>query len=171
MDVVKSTVESLGGTLALDTLRGRGTRFTIELPLTLAIVDALIVEVGGQVFAVPLPAVREIVEVQPEKVHVLENNQIMRHRGGALPLVRLARMFGLAETSRRTRHALVVGSGSKSAGIVVDRILNKREIVVRAIADPLIQVSGLTGATELGDGRPVLILDAGALTRTVKRNA
>jgi two-component system chemotaxis sensor kinase CheA len=166
MDVVLSTVEGLGGTLTLDTQRGRGTHFTIELPLTLAIVDALIVTAGGQTFAVPLPAVHEVIEVQRASVTELENNHILLHRGDPLPLVSLARLFRLAETTAHTFHALVVGSGARSAGIAVDRILGKREIVVRPMSDTLVQVAGVSGATELGDGRPVLILDAGALIRS-----
>jgi two-component system, chemotaxis family, sensor kinase CheA len=163
MAVVKKTVEALGGMLALDTEENRGTRFIIELPVTLAIADALIVSVGASRFAVPLAAVREVIEVEPQAVKSLERNEVMSYRGGVLPLVRLARVFGLTEQARNLFHAFIVGTGPGAVGVVVDRILGQREIVVRTINDPLVEVAGIAGATELGDGRVVLILDAAAI--------
>jgi two-component system chemotaxis sensor kinase CheA len=165
MAVVQRTVLELGGSLALDTRVGRGTRFTIELPLTLAIADAMIARVCGQTFAIPQSAVREVIEIDPAAIRALENNEILPYRGGVLPLVRLKRFFGLAGKESRTLHAFVVGSASNPLGLVVDKIVGQREIVVRAMTDPLVQVPGVAGATELGDGRAVLILDAAALAR------
>lgn len=170
MNVVNNTILGLGGTIELDTEAGRGTRFTIQLPLTLAIADALIVRVGDQRFAVPQASVREVVEIDASQVKVLENNDIIFYRGGVLPLLRLARLFQLDEKAPHIFHAFVVGSGLNPVGIAVDRILGQREIVVRAINDPLIQVAGIAGATELGDGRVVLILDASALARFAQRS-
>ena len=165
MAVVKNTVQGLGGMFTLDSERGRGTRFTVQLPVTLAIADALIVSTGGQKFAVPQSSVREVLEVEPASVKAFENNEIIHYRGGVLPIVRLARLFGLGEEYGRAFHAFVIGSGLNAVAIAVDRILGQREIVVRAISDPLIQVAGISGATELGDGRVVLILDAAALVK------
>ncbi len=168
MSVVKNTVLGLGGTFALDSEVGRGTRFTVQLPITLAIADALIVTAGGQKFAIPQSAVREVMEVEPESVKTFENNEVIHYRGGVLPILRLARLFGLDEKFDRAFHAFVVGQGLSAAGIAIDRILGQREIVVRAINDPLIQVPGITGATELGDGRVVLILDVAALVKQMR---
>lgn len=168
MEVVKNAVQELGGSLTLDTQVGQGTRFTIQLPLTLAIVDALIVAVGGQPFAAPMPSIREVIEVAPTDVTIMERDEFLFYRHGVLPIVHLARLFGLTEQFERAFYALVVGSESKWTGLAVDRILGQREIVVRAITDPLIQVPGIAAATELGDGKPILILDVGALTK-VKR--
>jgi len=165
MAVVKNTVVGLGGSMELQTDVGRRTCITIQLPLTLAIADALIVAAGGQRFAVPQSTVVEVLEIQAAAVKAFENNEIISHRGGVLPLLRLARLFQLEETAQDYFHVFVVGSGSNSAGIVVDRILGHREIVVRAVNDPLVQVRGIAGATELGDGRIVLILDAIDLIR------
>jgi two-component system chemotaxis sensor kinase CheA len=165
MAVVKNTVLGLGGVLALDSEVGRGTRFTIQLPVTLAIADALIVSAGGHKFAVPQSSVREVMEIDPASVKAFENNEVIHYRGGVLPIVRLARLFELDEKYERAFHAFVIGSGLNAVGIAVDRILGQREIVVRAINDPLIQVAGIAGATELGDGRVVLILDAAALVK------
>jgi two-component system, chemotaxis family, sensor kinase CheA len=167
MSVVKRTVEAIGGSLSLDTEPGRGTLFSIQLPLTLAIADALIVSVGQQRFVIPQLAVREVLKIDSGTIKALENNEIIPYRGATLPLLRLARLFGLSQQETTSFHALVV-EGSPAVGIVVDRILGQREIVVRSISDPLLQVQGIAGATELGDGRIVLILDPAALVSTDK---
>jgi two-component system, chemotaxis family, sensor kinase CheA len=163
MDVVKKATEELGGRVSLVTRVGEGTTFTIELPLTLAIAEALIVSVNGQRFAVPQSAVREVLEVESASTKVLENNEIISYRGKVLPLIRLARVFEMNRERGEKFHVLVVGEGTNAAGLAVDRILGQREIVVRAIKDPLAQSRGIAGATELGDQRVVLILDVGAL--------
>lgn len=168
MAVVKNTILELGGFFSLDTQVGQGTRFTIQLPLTLVIADALIVHIGGQPFAVPLSSVREVLELQTTAIKALENNEIFSHRGSVLPLIRIAQLFGIESTAQDTfnhqrLYVVVIGIHSNAIGIVVDRILGQREIVVRPLTDPLVQVMGIAGATELGDGRVVLILDTGAL--------
>jgi two-component system, chemotaxis family, sensor kinase CheA len=167
MDVVRNTVEELGGTLALETDIGVGTRFTIKLPLTLAIADAIIVSVNGQKFAVPQSALREVMEVESSSIKVLENNEIISYRGGVLPLVRLARLFDMADKRQPKVHVFVVGEGANAMGVAVDRILGQREIVVRGIGDPLVQVPGVAGATDLGDDRIVLILDMAGLRQSL----
>ncbi len=165
MNVVRKTIHGLGGTLELQTVAGHGVRFTIQVPLTLAIVDALIVGAGGQTFAVPLPLVREVVQVLPEMVTSLEHYELILHRGNVLPLVRLTRRFGLNEQPLPFWYAFIIGNDEQMIGVVVDRLLGKREIVIRPIGDALAHVPDITGATELGDGRPVLILDVAGLTR------
>jgi two-component system chemotaxis sensor kinase CheA len=164
MDVVRRAVEDLGGELVLHTRPGRGTRFTAHLPLTLAIADALIVVVGGLTYAIPQTAVREIVQVEPGTAVTLENNELLRHRGGVVPLVRLSDLFGTARPAGAFP-ALVVGDGGQAVALAADRVIGLREVVVYPLADPLVQVPGLSGATELGDGRPVLILDTAGLVR------
>jgi two-component system, chemotaxis family, sensor kinase CheA len=168
MAVVRATVEELGGALEVATEPGRGTRFAITLPLTLAIIDAIIAHVGAQTFAVPQSAVQEVIEVDPDKLRPLEQNELLTHRGRALPIVRLGQLFHLETAVRPRLHAIVVGTGQSAVGLLVDRVSGHREIVVKTIADPLIHVSGVSGATELGDGRLVLILDVAALSRGVR---
>jgi two-component system chemotaxis sensor kinase CheA len=167
MDVVCSTVEELGGTLTLATEKNRGTRFRVELPLTLAIADAIIANVAGERFAFPQASVREIIEVEAAAVKVLENNEIIPYRGGVLPLIRLARLFGLEERTGDSFHVFVIGGGANAVGLAVDRAVGQREVVVRGLNDPLVKVSGVAGAADLGDGRVVLILDAVALKHSV----
>jgi two-component system chemotaxis sensor kinase CheA len=163
MAVVKQAVQELGGTLAVDTTPGEGTTFRMTLPLTLAITDALLASVGSQLFAVPQAAVRELIEVDGAAVRRLENNEIMPYRAGVLPLVRLSELFGVPAAPPTLQHAFVVGTGLESVALVVDRIVGQREVVVRALTDPFVRVEGVSGATELGDGRAVLILDVPAL--------
>ena len=165
MLVARDTISELGGSLTFDTKVGEGTCFTIHLPLTLAIIDALIIEVGAQKFAVPRQTAREVLELQPENVTALENNELIAYRDGVLPLLRLTEFFGLDEQTKHARYVVVVSNEANEVGLVVDKIEGLREIVVRSVADPLIHVPGVSGATELGDGRGVLILDTGALVR------
>jgi two-component system chemotaxis sensor kinase CheA len=165
MDVVRRTVEELGGSLFLQTTPGKGSQFEIHLPLTVAITEALIVQVGQQRYAVPQVAIREIVRVECEMVIRMERNELIRYRDGALPLLRLATLFGATSTVGDHFLMLVIGEGSQGVGIAIDRVLGLQEIVVRPLTDSLVQVPGITGATELGDGRVVLILDAAGLVR------
>ena len=165
MGVVQSTVRELGGTLDIDTAPGQGTRFIMQLPVSLAIADAIIATVGGQTFAVPQSSVREVIEVEPASIRALERHEVAPHRGGILPLVRLSALFGIVPQPRHTLHVFVVGHGHSAVGLVADRIRGQREVVVRPMADPLIKVEGVTGATDLGDGRVVLILDPARLAR------
>jgi two-component system chemotaxis sensor kinase CheA len=171
MDVVQQTIHELGGALTLETELGRGARFTIQAPLTLTIVDALIIEAGDQTFAAPVPAVREAIALDPQCITALENNELLRYRDRVLPLVRLARVFGLRADPQRAGYALILGHEPHMIALAVDRLLTKREIVVRTLSDPLVQTVGVSGATELGDGRVVLILDAGGLMQLVRQGA
>lgn len=169
MDVVRRAVDELQGTIRLETRAGTGSVFKIQLPLTLAIADALIVSVGDERFAVPQAGVNEVVEIEKASVRRLENNEIVDHRGAALPLIRLSRLFRLPDGQRDIFHAFVVGEGKQAVGIAVDRVIGQAEIVIRALSDSLTQVSGISGATELGDGRIVLILDVPAITRRLRK--
>jgi two-component system chemotaxis sensor kinase CheA len=167
--VVKAAVEDLAGNLRLETRAGVGTRFVVELPVTLAITDALIAKVGSQTFAIPQGSVREVIEVPLSAIRSLEQNEIAPYRGASLPIVRLARMFGLPEGSRDRMHVFVVGTGSGALGLAVERVIGHREIVVRATTDPLVKVDGISGATDLGDGHVVLILDPAVLARLTRQ--
>jgi two-component system chemotaxis sensor kinase CheA len=160
MDVVHQAITELEGTVSLETTRGEGTLFRITLPLTLAITDALIASVGGHMFALQQSAVNEVVEIDPKSIKIMENNEIVLYRNHVLPLVRLSNVFGYEKKDSGTLYAFVVGSGSRATALVVDKVLGLREVVVRSLTDPLLDIKGIAGATELGDGRPILILDA-----------
>ena len=169
MDVVRRATDELGGTIIMETEPLKGTSFKIQLPLTLAIANALIVSVDGERFAVPQANVREVLTVETGSVTKFENNEIIEYHGEPLPLIRLGRVFNLRErTDGDAFHAFVIENGKHPVGIAVDRVLGQREIVIRSINDPLGRVPGISGATELGDGRAVLILDVADIARSVR---
>ncbi len=168
MSVVRTTVRELGGAMTLQNEPGRGTTFRITLPLTLAITEALIAVVGGQRFAVPQSTVEEVIEIDETLVRRTERIELIPYRGRSLPLVRLSGVFGLDANGSMRRHAFVLGTGQDAVALTVDRILGQRQIVVRTMGDALLKVDGISGATDLGDGRVVLILDAAALARSAR---
>lgn len=164
MAVVYSTVRELGGNLTLDSEEGRGTSFCIRLPLTLAIAETLIVSAAGQTCAVPQSFIREILQKTEADVQIANGIEIVAYREGVLPVIRLADFLGLEGNPSAKLYLLVIVSDRGSVGLLVEKLIGQREVVVRALQDPLIQVRGLAGATELGDGKAILILDGTALT-------
>ena len=169
MNVVRETLQELGGTIHLESKPGEGTRFVIELPLTLAITAAMIARIGDQLFAIPQAAVREVAEFETAAIQALPDAEVIEFRGAALPVVRLASTLGFAPSTSPRLHAFIIGSGASAVGLLVDRIVGHREIVVRSTTDPLIRVEAVTGATDLGDGKAVLILDATAIARRARQ--
>lgn len=161
------TIMELGGQLDFKSEPNRGTSFIIQLPLTIAILDALVLRVGNMRFALPQTMVSEVIQVYEEDITQIEGNLIMPYRNHVLSLIDLLDYFHLGEGRKGVRNVLVCGSGSRLAGLIVDRVEGIREIVVRSITDPLIQVPGISGATELGDGKLILIIDANALIKFV----
>jgi two-component system chemotaxis sensor kinase CheA len=171
MNVVLNTVRELGGRLSLHTEPGRGTRFTIELPITLLITDVLIVTVAGQTLAIPQASVREVIKTDLSSIMSLQESELLPHRDTLIPLLRLSRLFGWHAPETDSVHILIVASGGVTVGLIADRILGQREIVVHSLADPLVCVPGVAGATQLGDGRAILILDVAELVRTQQEHA
>jgi two-component system chemotaxis sensor kinase CheA len=164
MAVVQATVHELGGTLTLQSEVGHGTQFTMRLPLTVVIAETFLVSAVGQTCAVPQSSVREIFHATEAEIRIADGIEMVSYRGGVLPITRLARLFNLNSTHKGIACVLVITSERGSIGLLVEKVLGQREVVVRAFRDPLIQVAGISGATELGDGKPVLILDGLALT-------
>jgi len=164
MSVVYNTIRELGGTLSLDTEKGRGTTFCLRLPLTLAIADVLVISVEGQICAVPQSSVQEVLQMDTAQIRRLNATEVIPYRDSILPVIRLRSMFRLPPSAKCTLPMLVLGSELGRVGLIVDRIHGQREVVVSTLRDPLVLVPGIAGATEMGDGRPVLILDAAALS-------
>lgn len=169
MAVVNNVVRELGGILAMHSEPGRGTRFMLRLPLTLAIAESFIVSSGDQMFAVPQSFVQEILQMTADQVHRVNRTELLPYRESVLPLFRLGSLLREEPATRLRSYVLVLNSERGSVGLVVDQVHGQREIVVRSIRDPLVKVPGVAGATELGDGKPILILDAAALTEGVVR--
>ena len=170
LDVVRSNAEKIGGTVEVASNLGRGTRFTIKIPLTLAIVPALLLDCGGQRFAIPQTAVAELVRSGPEhRIEWIHDAPVLRLRGSLLPLVALRDILRLDESpaAEEERLIAIIGYGSQRFGIMVDGVDDAEEIVVKSLA-PLLRGTRLfAGSTILGDGSVVLILDPGALAAAV----
>jgi two-component system chemotaxis sensor kinase CheA len=164
MSVVQTAINELGGKLTLESDEGRGTQFTLRLPLTVVIAETLLVCAAGQTCAVPQSSVREIFHAPEADLQSVDGIEMVSYRGGVLPVTRLAGLFNLKSNYQALWSILVITSERGSVGLLVEKVLGQREVVVRAFRDPLIQVNGVSGATELGDGKPVLILDGAALT-------
>ena len=164
IDVVKNAVEELGGSITVTSAYGKGTLFRIQLPFTLAIMDALIVAVGDQKFAVPKLSIQEIIEVDPDLVTESGQNEMVLYRDKILPIVRLSRLFQIKEQYGRAFYVMIIQKGHEYIGIAIDRIINEQEIVIRALPDSYINLKSFSGGTELGDGRVVLILDVQKLS-------
>ncbi len=164
MAVVHDVVRELSGSLSLQSEPGGSTEFTLRLPLTLSIAETFLVSVGDQTCAVPQGFVEEVLLFSETDVRIIQDAEVIAYRDGLLPLVRLRRIFGTERSTATQSPVLVLGSERGLCGLVVDKVHGQREVVVRAMQDPLIHVPGISGATELGDGRPVLILDAAALS-------
>jgi two-component system chemotaxis sensor kinase CheA len=165
LDVVLKSIERLNGLVEVETVPGVGTKFIIQLPLTLAIISALLVEVAGHTYAIPLGSVVESLKLRPAEVHHISGREALRIRERIVPLVRLAELFGLAAPEQEgARYVVILGRGDKRVGLVVDHLKGQQEVVIKAL-DPSIAGAGLglAGATIMGDGRVVLILDVTAL--------
>jgi two-component system, chemotaxis family, sensor kinase CheA len=174
MDVVKTNIESIGGTIEVESVPGRGTCTRLRIPLTLAIVPALTIECAGDRYAIPQISLQELVALDAEKaaaaVEDVGGASVYRLRGELLPLVHLADVLGLA-SDRHDGHVViaVLSSEGRRFGLVVDRVINTEEIVVKAVGGQLKSIGLYSGATVLGDGAVALILDVQALARRALR--
>ncbi|QXG74259.1 chemotaxis protein CheA [Modestobacter sp. L9-4] len=174
MDVVKTNIEGIGGTIEVESVVGRGTCMRLRIPLTLAIVPALTIECAGDRYAIPQISLQELVALDAEKasaaVEEVGGASVYRLRGELLPLVRLADVLGLP-SDRHDGHVViaVLRSEGRRFGLVVDRVINTEEIVVKAVSSQLKAIGLYSGATVLGDGAVALILDVQALARRALR--
>jgi two-component system, chemotaxis family, sensor kinase CheA len=159
MDVVRESIENLKGVIELETAPGKGTRFVIRLPLTLAILRAVLVEVAGKAFAVPLTGVLEIVRLPREHGSSIRGRRVLHWRDQVVPLISLRDALGLGPMAGESSgFVLLVGEAERRVGLVAEGLLGEQELVVKPIEDPLSRSPGVAGASILGDGRVVLIL-------------
>jgi len=165
MDIVRSQIEQINGFVECDSAPGRGTTFTIKLPLTLAIIRALMVKLGVQVYAFPLASVKETLAIEPGEIRNIQHNEVIVVRGQVLPLLRLSRFFQEEDWQEGFLFVVVLGSGNKRVGVVVNQLIGEQEIVIKSLGNYLGQVAGLSGATILGDGSVALIVDARSIIK------
>lgn len=164
LDVVRSRVESLGGILVMQTKKGEGTTFAMKLPLTLAIIQALLVKAGGETYAIPLGTVSETAVVSSHEIRYVSNQEVIFLRDETLPLLRLTRCLGLPdEDGRGTFPVVVVEVTPRTVAIAVDELLGQQEIVITSLDKFLKGIKGFGGATILGTGQVALILDIPSL--------
>lgn len=163
MAVVATAARELGGVLSLSSVPGRGARFTLRLPLNLSIADAIVLSVGAGTFALAKGYIQEIIQADAAEIRAVRGVELVPHRDCMLPLVRLRGALGLEP--KDSKRLLVVVSLTKRGpvGLVADAAIAQKEIVVRPLSDPLLRVPGVSGVTELGDGRPVFVLDPESL--------
>jgi chemotaxis protein histidine kinase CheA len=172
MDVVKKNIEKLNGTLEIESEQGVFTQLRIKIPLTLAIISALLVRVGRELYTIPLATVEETLRIEEEATSTIEGNEVIYIRNITLPLVRLSELFdiGVDEHLKGKEFVVIVSTGLKKIGLVVDDLIGQEEVVIKPLEDYLQEKSGFSGATILGDGRVSLILDVSELVNlTIER--
>lgn len=166
MDVVKSKIESLNGHVDIETRKGRGTKIKIVLPLTLAIIQALLVTVGEEHYAIPLNYIDETTFIFPDQIKKVQNQEVMLLRGSVLPLIRLDQRLDVPVVKKDTEEELyvvVVRKDERRVGLIVDRLVGQQEIVIKSLGSLLAGIPGIAGATILGNGQVSVILDVDSL--------
>jgi len=165
MDVVKDNIEKLNGIIDIESTLGRGTLFRIKIPLTLAIIQALMVSVAGETFTIPLSTVDETIRIPQTEISTIEGMEVYYLRESTLPLIRLDRLFKMRSepVDARELFVVVVNTGNRQVGLVVDQLKGREEVVIKPLEDYLQEKSGFSGATILGDGSISLILDVSDL--------
>jgi two-component system chemotaxis sensor kinase CheA len=171
MDVVRTVVERLKGHVTVESEPGHGATFRLMMPLTLASIQALMFRVGTQHFAVPLDSVLEIMRADESEIHNLDGYEVLRLRDQAVSLVRLDQMVAIPSAVHKTRHCVViVGTGNRKLGLIVDSFVGEEELVIKALEDKLVATELVSGASILGDGTVVLILDIRAVVSHFSKN-
>lgn len=159
MDVVRTNIEKLNGIITIESEIGRGSTFYLKLPLTLAIIQALLVEVATETFAIPLVSVVETVRISSNEIHSFEGREVLKLRDRVLSLVRLDEAFDLEETPNDDLYVVVVALAEKQLGFIVDKLIGQEEIVIKSLGEYLGGNPGVAGATITGNGRVRLIID------------
>ncbi|NLT94237.1 MAG: chemotaxis protein CheA [Clostridia bacterium] len=166
LDVVKSKIQALSGSVYVESKEGEGTKFTIKLPLTLAIIQALLVKVGLEIYAIPLANIDETTVIEDSLIKNIQGQEVMVLRGKVLPLIRLSKVLDVKitqELETNELYVVVVRKGDKQVGLVVNELIGQQEIVITSLGKLLSGIPGIAGAAILGDGKVSLILDIGSL--------
>ncbi|MHB9093150.1 MAG: chemotaxis protein CheW [Eubacteriales bacterium] len=170
MDVVRNNIEKINGAIEINSVVGQGTEFKIKLPLTLAIIRALLVSIEKSVYAIPLSTVTETIRMQKDQIEFVNNREVIVVRGKVLPLLRLKRVFtgiNFTDEEREKLFVVVVNLAGQQIGFVVDSLVGEQEIVIKSLGKYIGDVQGISGATILGDGNVALIVDVSNLIKKV----
>ncbi|NLY67347.1 MAG: chemotaxis protein CheA [Tissierellia bacterium] len=164
LDVVKNKIESINGSIELETVKNKGTKFTIRIPLTLAIIQALLIKVANETYAIPLSSITEIIIIDKDNIRNLQGQEITLYRGKTIPIVRLDKLLGLNADEMTNEHiAVVVRKGDKEAALLVTSLIGQQEIVIKPLGKYLSNIRMFSGATILGNGNISLIIDVNSL--------
>ncbi|MFZ4619105.1 MAG: chemotaxis protein CheA [Bacteroidota bacterium] len=170
MDVVKTNITKLKGIVDIESETGQGSTIVIKLPLTLAIIQGLLVTSHGEVFAVPLNSVLEVVRVRKEDIKTVHGYEVISLRDTVMPLARLGQIFSVDHRAQNSEwlYIVVVGLAEERLGIIVDSLLGQREVVIKSLGDYLGTIEGIAGSTIMGDGKVIMILDVGQFMNMAK---
>lgn len=166
LDVVKTKIESLNGVVEVENEYGKGSKFIIRLPLTLAIIQALMVTIGKEKYAIPLNVIRDITTIDSETIRNVHGQEVVLNRGNVLPIVRLNRVLEVEGSSSETEKEpviVIVKKGERNTGFIVDSLIGQQEIVIKTLGKYLSGIKFIAGATILGDGQVALIIDTNSL--------
>lgn len=165
LDVVKTKIEALGGVIEVETEHGKGSKFIIRLPLTLAIIQALLVLIGEEKFAIPLSSIREIINIDLKDIKMVQKQEVIVLRNNVIPIIRLGEVLDVPDTQTDSSQVtvVVVRKGEKLSGFVVDNLIGQQEIVIKSLGRLLVGIKSIAGATILGDGQVALIIDVNSL--------
>jgi two-component system, chemotaxis family, sensor kinase CheA len=166
MDVVKTNIKKLNGLIEIKSTKGLGSEFILRLPLTLAIIQSLLVEVVGEIYSIPLSSVLETLRVDQRKFHLIGGQEVLKLRDIVLPLIRLQRVFNVQPRGEADDfcYVVVVGAAEKRMGLVVTRLVGQQEVAIKSLGNYLANIPGIAGSTILGDGRVALIIDPVAMS-------
>jgi two-component system chemotaxis sensor kinase CheA len=165
MDVVRNNIATVSGMVDIETRKGEGSRFIITLPITLAIIKALIISCAGRTYALPITSVMESLLLTDADIKTIERKEVIQLRENTLPLLRLESFFAIDRTTDRPRefYVVVVGVAEKRMGVIVDELLGQQDIVIKSLGESFKRFRGISGAADLGDQRTILVLDVGGM--------
>jgi two-component system, chemotaxis family, sensor kinase CheA len=165
LDVVKNKIESLGGSIVVSSEPGKGSMFSIQLPLTLSILSTLLVKVHQETFAIPLSSIIETVALNPQDIKYVHGQKVMDFRGHIVPLVSLNKVYGVSDQDDSSHSVVIIQKGDKRSGLLVDSFIGQREVVLKSLGNYLKNIFAISGATILGNGEVCLIIDPNALVK------
>jgi two-component system chemotaxis sensor kinase CheA len=164
LDVVRRQIDKLNGTVTVHSVHGKSTKFTIKLPLTLAIIQGLLVRVGPEIYSIPITSVIESLRVKPSEIKKIDNYEVFNIRSDVISLLRLNRLFGIRTEERQDYNFIViVGTAEKKMGFMVDSLIGEEDVVIKPLRDQFTNSPGIAGASILGDGSVSLIIDVSQL--------